>query len=267
MPGDSTVKHNAKFSRSILDEIQEVVNTELKDADWDVWMLDPFGGVGGIFDIKHPAIVRTDMVELQPLWAKQAVLQWVTSGDPSRFVFCEDFFAWADRMNRWGQYNIGCTSTTYGNRMADKHHAREDSHRNTYAHTLRRQGEDLYEGNSGGLQWGEEYRFFHIKAWKYMWRLLEPGGLFILNIKDHIRKGELQGVPAWHRTTIERIGFYHCRTIQVPVRGNRQGENGELRVDHEEVQVYRKPYLVARPKKGKPGRVHNFTQPALREKA
>lgn len=275
MPDDSTVKHNAKFTRSILDEIQEVINEELDDAEYHAWMLDPFGGVGGVFNINHPALTRIDMVEIQPLWAKHAMsvamgtdieTKILYGQQEKRMVYCDDFFEWTKKVMRYGQYNIVVTSPTYGNRMADKHHAREDSHRNTYAHTLRRQGEDLHEANSGGLQWGKEYRAFHIKAWKEVWKLLEPGGLFILNIKDHIRKGKLQGVPDWHRDVLTRRGFDHIRTIEVGVRGNRQGENHNVRVEHEEVQVYRKPYLVAKPKAGM-GKEVKYTQPAMREES
>lgn len=260
------MKHNAKFSAPILTAIQSIVNEELHARTDDVWLLDPFGGVGGIFDITHPAITRVHMVELQEGWARDAVIKgYNTLGqDASWFVSCGDFFEWCQEHKRWGQYNIVCTSPTYGNRMADKHNAREDSKRNTYAHTLRTQGEELHELNSGGMQWGDEYRAFHTLAWRLVYKLLEPGGIFILNIKDHIRKGELQHVPQWHHDTAIRVGFTHDRTVRVPVRGNRQGENHNVRVDYEEVQVHRKPYLTAKPRGKAGGVVRQYTQPVLK---
>ena len=38
-------------------------------------------------------------------------------------------------------------------------------------------------------------------------RVLKPGGVFLLNIKDHIRGGELQHVAGWHVTQLCRLGF------------------------------------------------------------
>ena len=48
------------------------------------------------------------------------------------------------------------------------------------------------------MQWGDAYRSFHVKAWREAWRVLRPGGRFVLNIKDHIRNGERMPVTDWH---------------------------------------------------------------------
>jgi tRNA G10 N-methylase Trm11 len=76
------------------------------------------------------------------------------------------------------------TSPTYGNRMADHHHARDGSLRYSYTHTL---GRSLHPNNSGTLHWGAEYQRFHSLAWREVWRVVRPGGRFVLNIKDHVR--------------------------------------------------------------------------------
>ena len=65
-----------------------------------------------------------------------------------------------------------------------------------------------------------------------MWDLLAPGGIFIVNVKDHIRKGVKQPVSAWHRLLLIAIGFELLESRDMPVRGNRQGRNGDVRVDH-----------------------------------
>ncbi len=253
------VKHNAKFTGNILQEMQQVLADEI---DSDFWMIDPFGGVGGIFSLEHPTLRRVDMVEIQEVWAEHA-RQIPERPGIQHYVFNWDLFEWFEwyKGTLAGAYGAVVTSPCYGNRMADKHIAKEGSKRNTYAHTLRGMGHELEEGSSGGMQWGNEYRMFHLKAWKVAWELLEPGGLFIMNIKNHIRKGEVQYVAEWHRQVIERRGFDHLYTIEVPVRGNQQGENGQVRVPHEEVQVYRKPYLTGRDKLG---RMCEYTQPTLK---
>ena len=260
--GKSTVKHNAKFTGVIMDEIQAVLNAEIPDDDETFWMLDPFGGVGGVFALDHPGLRHTDMVEIQPLWAEEAERRRAEIGRQG-LAHTNDLFEWWAKYGQSlrGAYRVVATSPCYGNRMADKHNAQESSKRNTYAHTLREQGEELAEGSSGGMQWGNEYRMFHLKAWKVVWQALEPGGLFIMNIKNHIRKGQEQYVAEWHRKVIEKRGFDHLYTVRVPVRGNQNGENGKLRIGHEEIQVYRKPYLTAR---DKAGNMATYTQPTLK---
>ena len=125
-----------------------------------------------------------------------------------------------------------CTSPTYGNRMADHHAARDASPRHTYRHTL---GRPLHPENSGAIQWGPAYRAFHLTVWTETRRVLKPGAPFILNIKDHIRRGQLQPVTAWHIATLTALGFTLVERIDVPCPGQRHGANGHLRADYESV--------------------------------
>ena len=130
-----------------------------------------------------------------------------------------------------------CTSPTYANRLADHHEARDNSPRHTYRHTL---GRPLSPGNSGQLQWGDAYRAFHLEAWTECRRVLQPEGFLVLNVKDHIRKGELQPVTNWHAVTLLMLGFTCTARVHVPCPGQRHGANGHLRVDYESVLRFRK---------------------------
>lgn len=206
-------RHPAKFSVELLPLLAALVAGE-------ELVLDPFAGTGRVHLLGPPSIG----VEIEPEWARMHPRTIV--GDALHLPF------------RDGSIACVCTSCTYGNRMADHHDAKDDSRRNTYRHAL---GRELHPNNSGQLQWGMEYRKFHIKAWREVHRVLKPGGKFILNISDHIRKGEFQGVVAWHKATIELGGlFERVAAYPVPTKRNRQGANGNARVTEEWVLVYRK---------------------------
>lgn len=126
----------------------------------------------------------------------------------------------------------------YGNRMADHHNAKDGSRRNTYRHCL---GEPLHPNNSGQLQWGEAYRTFHLQAWAECYRVLRHGGRFVLNVKDHIRKGQRIEVSAWHIDALDATGFEFVEYHEVETPGQRHGANGNLRVSYEYVFVFEKP--------------------------
>lgn len=65
--------------------------------------------------------------------------------------------------------------------------------------------------------------------------MLEPGGLFVLNIKDHVRRGSVVAVTDWHIETLESLGFATLEHIKVPCPGMRFGQNHGARVDYESV--------------------------------
>ena len=102
------------------------------------------------------------------------------------------------------------TSPTYGNRLADHHNAKDGSRRISYTHTL---GRTLTPGNSGAMHWGKDYRLLHRLSWEEVARVLSIGGLFVLNVSNHIRKGEEVPVVQWHRD------------IEVPTARLRYGAN------------------------------------------
>ena len=76
-------------------------------------------------------------------------------------------------------------------------------------------------------------------VWTECRRVLKPGGIFVLNVKDHIRGGVLQEVTKWHAVTLLMLGFVCTRRVHVPCPGQRHGANGHLRVDYESVLQFR----------------------------
>lgn len=216
-----TITHPATFSAPILELLADVT-----PAGWARPLLDPFAGTGKI----HALGGDTFGVELEPEWA--AMHPRTIQGDATALPFAPGSFACV------------ATSPCYGNRFADSHTARDGSLRRSYTHDLRAITGDpdrkLASGSAGSMHWGPKYRALHEAAWAECFRVIAADRWLIVNISDHYRAKELQGVPAWHRSAIERVGFVHVETHLVPTQRLRHGANRE-RVEHEEVQVYVKP--------------------------
>ena len=188
-----------------------------------IHVFDPFAGTGKIFELnKMNPYIQIEAIEIEPEFI---IDKRVKVGNALNNGFPD------------GKFDAIVTSPTYVNRMADSFEAKDSSHRMTYRHRL---GRKLHPQNSGQLQWGEEYRDFHEKAWQETRRVLRSGGLFVLNVKDHIRSGKVQEVSNWHR---KKLGewLYPDADICVPVKGNGFGQNGKVRVNYEHIYVFTKP--------------------------
>lgn len=205
------MKHPAKFTDRHLDEARKFLGAPGK------MVLDPFAGVGTVHKLRPD--FETYGVELEPEWACA-----------SPYTYIADALVLPFGANT---FDAIVTSPTFGNRMADHHEARDDSRRNTYRHVL---GRELSISNSGGMQWGPQYRIFHIAAWQEAIRVLKPGGLFIVNLKDHIRRGHRQRVTDWHLEVLQGLGLTHTDTAMIPTRGLAMGENSAVRINYETVE-------------------------------
>lgn len=203
--------HPAKFTTDLIDVISQSLDGYHR-------VLDPFAGVGGIHQLQPDH--ETVGIELEPEWADKHAD--TIQGNALSIPFDDDTF------------DAIATSPAYGNRMADNHDAKDAGSRNTYKHML---GRDLSEDNSGAMQWGQEYRDFHERAWKESLRVLRPDGRFVLNISDHIRDGERQHVAGFHVESLQRLGLSVIDIVPVATKRQGFGENRDKRLDAELIVV------------------------------
>lgn len=185
-------------------------------------ILDPFGGTGKVFLLEHwLGKVEIQATEIEKEWADKNPR--TTHGNALALP-------WAD-----GYFDAVCTSPAYGNRMADKP-LFDKYQRNTYANEL---GRELHPDSGARLQWGEAYRDLHIRAWLEARRVLELGGVFVLNIKNHIRDGKEQLVTEWHIEALCALGFCLVEHEKIETPGNGFGAWRTVRIPYESVILFR----------------------------
>lgn len=215
------VRHPAKFTDSIVAAIAEIAQRYGIQ-----WLLDQFAGTCKIARIRdHGFTGHIFANEMEKEWGVQGLGEVVLSiGDAEHLPYPDDTF------------DGSATSVAYANRLADHHNAKDGSKRNTYKHSL---GRDLTDGNTGMMQWGRYYCTKHKACYIELRRVLRNGGIFILNISDHIRKGKQIRVTLWHRLCLASLGFELVEAKKISTPRLRYGANGDKRVGHESILVFR----------------------------
>ena len=207
-------------------------------------VLDIFGGTGRIGKIKNYGFKGKIIAnELEASWKGQSTEQiqkdfGVDStiiGDARKLDIPSD------------SIESIFTSPTYGNRMGL-------TGKNTYTDFV---GKELDKGNTGGIIWGPEYEGIHKDAYKESFRVLKPGGVFILNMKDwptsriKPKKGSIVNVEDcivkatdWHISALEEAGFNTIRNYRVEEGRTVSSEHALARkstVGYEDIVIVQKP--------------------------
>lgn len=213
------VTHPAKYNNDILSAIADLLPEGSS-------VIDVMAGTGKIFELERMVPgVKVTAIEIEPEWA--AVHPRTQVGNALELNFPS------------GSFDFVVTSPSYGNRLSDHYAPKDQSKRYNYRNAL---GRDLHPDNAGRLQWGEKYREFHKRAWTEAVRVIAPKSSresgFILNIKDHVRNGEVQRVSEWHFSVLLELGLSLSKVMVVPCSGNRHGRNSEARVPFEYVYKF-----------------------------
>jgi SAM-dependent methyltransferase len=212
-------RHPARFADRVLNQLSAILAAEATTRGRYLRVLDPFAGVG----LVHGVGQKTVGVEIELDWA--AAHPRTVVGDATALPVTDATF------------DAVATSPCYGNRLADHHDAKDASRRHTYRHCL---GRPLASNNAGALQWGERYRTLHALAWREAYRVLRVGGLCVVVVSDHIRKGQRQRVVDWHLRALLDTGFVVEQVLSVVTRRMRHGAHADLRVPDEKILVVRR---------------------------
>lgn len=208
------IRHPAKYTDAFLEYFAEMLQGTSS-------VLDPFAGTGKIGMIKNYGYRGK-------IYANEIEREWLMPNEYGCDVLTFDDAETLSYAPGW--FDAICTSPTYGNRMADHHVAKDGSKRNTYTHCL---GRPLAAENTGKMQWGEEYRNKHMRIYARLNELVKPNGIFVLNIKNHIRKGQEIDVVSFHVNALEKSGFAMCEKKYIHTPSLKYGANSTARLDGE----------------------------------
>lgn len=204
---------------------------------YELVLLDPFGGTGErLGEIAKGLGASPYAIELEQVYVDEARalgVTWVHQGDSRNLVYFD------------GSILAAVTSPAYPNGMTDNHHARDTSRRNTYIHRIRETHPDyeLHPDNPAGLSARSSKKGYakmlevHAAVWAEMFRVMMPGGIFIVNTKNtpHIP------FTAHTKQQLLDAGFELVEHRTVEARGNNHQQHADRKVAVEDLLIVRKP--------------------------
>jgi hypothetical protein len=213
--------HPAKFSPEILQVLDGWIRMEsffTGKRQRRMRVLDPMAGTGRV----HRLPGLTFGVEIEREWA--AMHPRTTHGNALHLP--------------WKANSFDCivVSPPFGNRLSDSHNAQDGSVRHSYTHDL---GHKLHEDNTGHMPWGPEYRKTMRAIWTETARVLRPEGLWLLDVSDFVKGGEIVPVSRWHKECLNDLGLTCFAQRDIPIKRMRFGQNHAARVEATHVLAFR----------------------------
>lgn len=208
-------RHWARWLAPVLDEAAGVLDELAVTLGRPCDVLDPFAGTGER-TAAHPSFKRHNWVglELQGEWIKHP---WVRQGNALTTGFPDNSF------------DAIVTSLVFPNRGTDVFVSAPEnpSHYNTYAHCLRDTVGDrtaqLHPQNAGGMKL-EDWRLLHLAWAREARRVLRPGGLALIEMKNHRKLGVVHDNVEWiERQCLRIAGFEVLGRSWIEAPGNREG--------------------------------------------
>lgn len=236
--------HVCRFSTYLIEPIVAAFSDHLTSLHADaiqcfgLLLVDPFGGTAERLGEIASGIGATPCaVELEQVYVDEARalgVTWVHQGDSRELWFLDD-----------NSILAAVTSPAYPNGMTDNHHAKDASRRNTYIHRIRETHPDyeLHPDNPAGLSARSSKKGYakmlevHAAVWAEMFRVMMPGGIFIVNTKDtpHIP------FTAHTKQQLLDAGFELVEHRTVEARGNNHQQHADRKVAVEDLLIVRKP--------------------------
>lgn len=138
-------------------------------------------------------------------------------------------------------FDVIVVSPSYGNRDSDRSGDWWDNpDRKTYAAAL---GRNPSRGSLCVPFQDPYYRQGHTLAWAEAVRVLRPGGLFVINLKNHMAGGVIQRVSQWHKAVLrDTLRMQEVDDTSVAVSGRHSGAHTDVRAEQTE-----KIYIFSRP--------------------
>lgn len=225
----SAPAHPCQYSGPVLDAMARSLRREAKRLSMgrkQLLVLDPCAGTG-LRVMNHPMFDEHAWlgIELEASFIAPEAW-WVAPGDMTDVSLPDHVI------------DVYCTSYVFPNRMTDSFIQAEGNEWEyiTYSHKARANRNDrtyrLAPTNAGALRWGEPYRELHSRAIAEGIRVLRHGGLFVVEMKNHMVKGEIIPVTEWFVEEFKRQGCKIERKARVGVPGNRKGANREQREEY-----------------------------------
>lgn len=217
--------HYARYSPAIINAIEPRIGKSKE-------ILDPMAGT-----LERLAVLEQPERGWHQVWGVELEPEWV-DGYPHPRLLQGDARALPFPAER---FDVICVSPSYGNRDADRTGEWWDNpDRRTYAAAL---GRNPSDGSLCVPFRSSGYRSGHALAWADAVRVLRPGGLFVIVLKNFVGDGVVNRMSQWHREVLrDGLALREVDDTSVHAVGRRFGANAGLRAESvDKIYVYTRP--------------------------